>query len=201
MTIKEAVKEAKKQQKAKFIESIELHLKTKPPKEGKRDFKFLLTLPHQKGDILAIVVLTSKPAAAKKAGAKYAGGEELVKKIEKGKIEFDVLLAEPEMMGLLKPLAKNLGRAGKMPNEKSGTLTKDIAKTIKEIMAGRREVKSDEQGGIHLAVGKTDSKEEEINANIQEVINAVKGQRGIEEIKISTTMSKAIPVDLLDNKS
>lgn len=199
MNLKEAIKEAKKGQKAKFTESIELHIKTKPPKEGKADFKFLLTLPNQKkGDILAIAALTSRVAGAKKAGAKFAGGEELVKKIEKGKIDFDIIVAEPKMMGLLKPLAKNLGRAGKMPTDKSGTLTDDAEEAIKEIMAGRREVKSDEQGGIHLKVGKTDSGEKEILENAQEAINAVKGHRGIEEIKISTTMGKAIALDLTE---
>jgi len=199
MNLEETIKNAKKHQKANFKESIELHIKTKPPKEGKADFKFLLTLPHQpKGENFKIVAVTSKVAGAKKAGAKYAGGEELVKKIEKGKVDFDIIGAEPKMMELLKPLAKNLGRAGKMPTEKAGTLTDDVERTIKEIMAGRREVKSDEQGGIHLKIGKTVSLDKEILENIKEAINAVKGHRGIEEISLSTTMGKAIPFDLTE---
>lgn len=192
----EAIKKVKETKFAKFNESIEAHFKLKPAKEGKQDLRFLIKLPHQYGNNLTILVLTSKVEAAKKAGAKYAGGEELVTKIAKGKVDFDVIVAEPKMMGLLKPLAKDLGRAGKMPNDKIGTLTDDVVGAIEEIKAGRREVKSDEQGGIHLLVGKMDTKDEEIIENIEEAKKIISGLRPIESMALCSTMGKSIKVEL-----
>lgn len=203
MTIIEAIEEIKKTKSAKFTESIETHFKVKPSKEGKQDLRFLFKLPHLYGGDLAIVALTSKVKTAKKAGAKYAGGEELVEKIKakgspsgKGKIDFDVIVAEPKMMQFLKPLSKDLGRAGKMPTEKAGTLTKNVVSAVKEIMAGRREIRSDEQGGIHLKVGKVDTKDEEIIENIEEIKKAIASHRPIESLSLCSTMGKAVKVDL-----
>ncbi|MBU2595541.1 hypothetical protein KJ713_01755 [Patescibacteria group bacterium] len=222
MTIVEAIQKIKNKKSAKFNESIEAHFKLKPIKEAKKDLKFLFKMPHQYGDNLppasparspslcsgisgreakqwragAIVALTSKVEAAKKAGAKYAGGEDIIEKIKKIKIEFDIIVAEPKMMQLLKPLAKDLGRAGKMPTDKSGTLTNDVAGTVKKIKEGRREIRSDEFGGIHLMVGKMDTKDAEIEENIEEIKKAIASHRPIESMTLCSTMGKAVKVDL-----
>lgn len=196
MTIAEAIQEVKSKKSAKFNESIEAHFKLKPTKEAKKDLKFLFKMPHQYGDNLAIVALSGKVEAAKKAGAKYVGGEELVGKIKKGKIDFDIIVAEPKMMQFLKLLAKDLGRAGKMPNDKAGTLTNNVAETVKEIKEGRREIRSDEFGGIHLMVGKMDTRDEEIMENIEEIKKTIASHRPIESLSICSTMGKAIKVEL-----
>lgn len=120
MTITEAIEEVKSKKSAKFNESIEAHFKLKPTKEAKKDLKFLFKMPHLYGKEPEILALTEKPDDARSAGAKHSGGEDLVEKIKKGKVDFDVIVAEPKMMQLLKPLAKDLGRAGKMPNDKAG---------------------------------------------------------------------------------
>ena len=196
MTIKEAVAEVKSKKSAKFTESIEAHFKIRPSKEGKQDLRFLFKMPHLYGSDLAIVALTSKVKTAKKAGAKYAGGEELIAKIAKGKVDFDVIIAEPKMMQFLKPLAKDLGRAGKMPTDKTGTLTEDVVSAIGEITAGRREIRSDEQVGIHLLVGKMDTTDEEIIENIEEIKKVISSHRPIESLSLCSTMGKSIKVDL-----
>jgi large subunit ribosomal protein L1 len=201
MTIIEAIQKVKSKKSAKFNESVEAHFKLKPIKEAKKDLKFLFKMPHLYGKEPIILALTEKPDEAKAAGAKYAGGEELVGKVSaKGGSasdrDFDVIIAEPKMMQFLKPLAKDLGRAGKMPNDKAGTLTLDVAAAVKEIKEGRREIRSDEFGGIHLMVGKMDTKDEEILENIEEIKKAVSSHRPIESLVLCLTMGKAIKVDL-----
>lgn len=196
MTITETIQKVKKTKSAKFNESIEAHFKVKPSKEGKQDLRFLFKMPHLYGGDLTIVALTSKVKTAKKAGAKYAGGEELVEKIKKGKVDFDVIIAEPKMMQFLKPLAKDLGRAAKMPTEKTGTLTENVVSAVEEIVAGRREIRSDEQGGIHLKVGKIDTKDEEIIENIEEIKKAIASHRPIESLSLCSTMGKSVKVEL-----
>ena len=196
LSLSEAVKTIKNKKSAKFTESIEAHFKVRPSKEGKQDLRFLCKLPHLAGDGLTIVALTSKVETAKKAGAKYAGGEELVEKIKKGKVDFDIIVAEPKMMGFLKPLAKDLGRAGKMPTEKAGTLNDDVVSAIAEIKNGRREIRSDEQGGVHILIGKMDISDEEIMENIEEIKKAIASHRPIESLSLCSTMGKGMRVDL-----
>jgi large subunit ribosomal protein L1 len=196
MKIAEAIEEVKSKKSAKFNESIEAHFKLKPTKEAKKDLKFLFKMPHLYGKEPVILALTEKPADARSAGAKHSGGEDLVEKIKKGKVDFDVIVAEPKMMQLLKPLAKDLGRAGKMPNDKAGTLAQDVPGAVKEIKEGRREIRSDEFGGIHLMVGKMDTKDAEIEENIEEIKKAIQNLRPIESLALCSTMGKAIKVDL-----
>src|SRR3972149_11387478 len=112
MTITETIKEVKSKKSAKFNESIEAHFKLKPIKEAKKDLKFLFKMPHLYGKEPVILALMEKPDDARSAGAKHSGGEDLVEKIKKGKVDFDVIVAEPKMMQFLKPLATDLGRAG-----------------------------------------------------------------------------------------
>ncbi|MCX6813704.1 MAG: 50S ribosomal protein L1 [Candidatus Azambacteria bacterium] len=196
MIIAETIKEVKSKKSAKFNESIEAHFKLKPTKEAKKDLKFLFKMPHLYGKEPVILALCEKPDETRKAGAKHAGGEDLVEKIKKGKVDFDVIVAEPKMMQLLKPLAKDLGRAGKMPNDKAGTLTNKVAEAVKEIREGRREIRSDEFGGIHIMVGKMDTKESEIEENIEEIKKAIQNLRPIESLFLCSTMGKAVKVSL-----
>jgi large subunit ribosomal protein L1 len=197
MTLDEAIKASKEGKSAKFKETIEAHFKLKPSKEkGREDLRFLFEAPHFYGKEPIIVALTSKVESAKKAGAKYAGGEDAVAKIDKGKIKFDIIVAEPKMMGLLKPLAKDLGRSGRMPTDKAGTLTDNVVEAVESIKKGRREIRSDAQGGVHFPVGKVDTEEKEIKENITELKNAVASHRPIESLTLALTMGKAIRVDL-----
>lgn len=196
MTITEAIAEVKSKKSAKFNESIEAHFKLKPIKETKKDLKFLFKMPHLYGKEPVILALTNNPDKARSAGAKHAGDEDLVEKIKKGKVAFDVIVAEPKMMQFLKPLAKDLGRAGKMPNDKAGTLAQDVPGAVKEIKEGRREIKSDEFGGIHIMVGKMDIKEKEIEENIEEIKKAIQNLRPIESLTLCSTMGKAVKVEL-----
>ena len=196
MTITETIKEVKSKKSAKFNESIEAHFKLKPIKEAKKDLKFLFKMPHLYGKEPVILALMEKPDDARSAGAKHSGGEDLVEKIKKGKVDFDVIVAEPKMMQFLKPLAKDLGRAGKMPNDKAGTLAQDVPGAVKEIKEGRREIRSDEFGGIHIMVGKMDTKEKEIEENIEEIKKAVSSHRPIESLSLCSTMGKSVKVSL-----
>ena len=210
LSLQNAILEIKKTKPAKFNESIEAHFKLKPIKEAKKDIKFLFKMPHLYGKEPIILALTEKPDDARSAGAKHAGGEDLISKIsakgrsasggKKGKVDFDVIVAEPKMMQFLKPLSKDLGRAGKMPNDKAGTLTPNVAEVVKEIKAGRREIRSDESGGIHIMVGKMDTKDEEIIENIEEIKKAIASHRPIESLSLCSTMGKSIKADLTEKK-
>jgi large subunit ribosomal protein L1 len=137
------------------------------------------------------------------AGAEFVGGEDLVKKIESGWLEFDVALATPDMMGMVGKLGKILGRRGLMPNPKSGTITFDLSRAVREVKAGRVEFKVDKGGIIHARFGKTSFADEQLVENLATLVDAInrakpsaaKGQY-FKGLTVASTMGPGIQVDV-----
>jgi large subunit ribosomal protein L1 len=164
-----------------------------------------VVLPHGTGRTVRAAVFAQgeKAQEALKAGADEVGGEDLVKKIEAGWLEFDVALATPDMMGLVGRLGKILGRRGLMPNPKAGTITFDIADAVREVKSGRIEFKVDKGALIHVAIGKASFEPNEILGNLVAVVDAInrakpssaKGQY-FKTLTIASTMGPGIRVDL-----
>ncbi|AEH50942.1 50S ribosomal protein L1 [Pseudothermotoga thermarum] len=205
----EAIKLVKETATAKFDETIELHLVTNiDPKKTEQQVRGTIVLPHGTGKPVRVLVFAKgeKAEEAKRAGADYVGGEELVEKIANENFtDFDVAIATPDMMKVIGKLGKILGPKGLMPSPKSGTVTNDIEATVKEFKAGRIEIRNDKTGCIHLPVGKKsfdDSKlKENIIAAYSQILSmrpsGVKGQF-IKKATISSTMGVGIKLDLAD---
>lgn len=170
----EAINLVKKTSYAKFDGTVELHVKT-VSKKGQDPVRGLVALP-------AGAIKTSKVAVA---------SEELISQIEKGKIDFDILLTTPDMMPKLAKVAKILGPKGLMPNPKAGTIAEDPKKAIDEIAKGRVELRQDPLGNIHVAVGKVSWPVEKLKANIQAALQAVASNR-LDRISLSATMGPGI---------
>ncbi len=153
--VAEAVKLLKENKAAKFDESVEIHIKTNiDPKKGEQQVRGTVVLPHGTGKAKKIAVITSvAEKEAKEAGADIVGGEEMIDKISK-KINFDVLVATPEMMPKLAKIAKILGPKGLMPNPKTETVTTKIKETVEALRKGKAAFKNDDTGNIHQVVGK-----------------------------------------------
>lgn len=203
-SVAEAVKLLKENKIAKFDESVEIHVKTNiDPKKGEQQVRGTVVLPHGTGKAKIIAVVTSTQAeAAKKAGADIVGGEEIIEKLAK-KINFDILVATPEMMPKLAKVAKILGPKGLMPNPKSETVTTKIAETVAALKKGKAAFKNDDTGNIHQVVGKVSFKEEQLQENIQIFLTTLEkskpsGLKGkfISGIAICSTMGKGIKIKL-----
>lgn len=193
-TLDDALKILPKTANKKFEESIELHLKLETPKKGEQNIRGMIKLPHSTGKSVQIAALTVKPEIAKKAGAKLAGADDLIAKIKAGKIDFDILVAEPTMMTKIAPLAKILGPKGLMPNPKSGTISDDIETTIKDLTGGKVEYKADETGNVHMLIGKVKDDAKNLKENINTLIEAI-GANQIRNITICSTMGPGIKID------
>jgi large subunit ribosomal protein L1 len=162
-------------------------------------------LPHGSGKTVRVLVFAKGAAAeaATAAGAEYVGFADMIQKCNEGWAEFDVAVATPEAMTEVRKLGKVLGPRGLMPNPKTGTVTDDTAKAVKEVKAGRVEFKTDKAGNVHVIVGKASFKPEQIEENARAVIDAVakarptsvKGQY-LQSCTLSATMSPAVRVDL-----
>jgi large subunit ribosomal protein L1 len=189
-----------------FDASIEVHLRLGvDPRHADQMVRGTVVLPHGTGNVVRVAVFAQgeKAQEALRAGADEVGGEDLVKKIEAGWLEFDVALATPDSMGLVGKLGKILGRRGLMPNPKAGTITFDLERAVKEVKAGRVEYKVDKAGIVHVAVGKSSFQPDAIVQNLAALIDAisrakpsgVKGQyfRGL---TIASTMGPGIRVDV-----
>ncbi len=201
----EAVKLAKEVAYANFDETFEIHMRLGVnPKYADQMVRGTLVLPHGTGKSVKVAVIASgdKYKEAEAAGADIVGGEDLVEKIQGGWMEFDALIATPDMMRHVGKLGRILGPRGLMPNPKAGTVTFDVANAVKELKAGRIEYKVDKTGIVHNAIGKKSFTEEQLidnaKAYIQTIIKAkpasAKG-RYIHSIYISTTMGPGIKVD------
>ena len=163
-------------------------------------------LPHGSGKTVRVLVFAkSGPAAdaAKAAGAEYVGFDDMIKKCQEGWSDFDVAVATPEAMGEVRKLGKVLGPRGLMPNPKTGTVTEDTAKAVKEVKAGRVEFKIDKAGNVHVPVGKAAFSVVQIEENARSVIEAVVKAKPasvkgvyIQSCTLSATMSPPIRVDL-----
>ncbi|WCJ59553.1 50S ribosomal protein L1 [Fontisphaera persica] len=205
--LKAAVALLAKMPRAKFTETVDLafHLGV-DPKQSDQMIRGTVPLPHGTGKVVRVLVFAKPGAAAeaaKAAGAEYVGFDDMIKKCQEGWAEFDVAIATPEAMTEVRKLGKILGPRGLMPNPKTGTVTEDTAKAVKEFKAGRVEFKVDKGGNVHVPVGKINFAPEQIEENARTVIEAifkarpasVKG-RYVLSCTLSTTMSPPVPVDL-----
>ena len=203
-TLKEAVALAKKTANAKFDETLEVHFKLGiDVKQSDQQVRSTVSLPHGTGKTkkVAVIAKGEKEKEAQAAGADVYGGTELIEKIFGGFMDFDILVVTPDMMKDAAKLGKTLGPKGLMPNPKSGTVTFDVAKTVKELKAGRIEFKADPQGIVHAVAGKLSFPEEKLVENVQTVIDAVlkvkpSSSKGVymESVFLSSTMGAGIAV-------
>ena len=189
--------------KAKFDETVELHVKLGvDSKHADQQVRGTVVLPHGTGKTLRVLVFAKgdKAKEAEQAGADFVGAEELIPKIEKENwFEYDVIVATPDMMGVVGRLGKVLGPKGLMPNPKSGTVTMDVAKAIAEIKSGKVEYRLDKTNIIHLGFGKVSFGAKKLTENYQTVMDAIikakpaaaKGQY-IKSVAVSTTMGPSI---------
>ena len=174
---KEALEVIEKMPKAKFDETVELHVKLGvDSKHADQQVRGTVVLPNGTGKSLKVLVFAKgdKAKEAEAAGADYVGAEELVPKIEKENwFDYDVIVATPDMMGVIGRLGKVLGPKGLMPNPKSGTVTMDVTKAVSEIKSGKVEYRLDKTNIIHLGIGKVSFGTEKLIENYQTIIDAI----------------------------
>jgi len=204
----EAVELAKKAAHANFDETVELHLRMGvDPRNATQQVRGVALLPYGLGKKIRVLVFAQGEAvkAAETAGADYAGGDELVKKIEDGWLEFDTAIATPEMMSKVGKLGKILGRKGLMPNPKSGTVVpaEDLPRVIEDSRKGRVEFKLDRTAIIHVPLGKASFDNEQLVGNLTALIEALlkakpSGAKGqyVRTAVLTTTMGPGIKLDL-----
>ena len=202
----EAISLVKKLAVAKFDETIEAHIRTGcDGRHADQQIRGAVVLPNGTGKQVRVLVFAkdAKAAEAEAAGAEFVGAEELIPKIQKeGWLDFDVVVATPDMMGVVGRLGRILGPKGLMPNPKAGTVTMDVAKAVKEIKAGKIEYRLDKTNIIHVPVGKASFTEEQLSDNFQTLIEAilkarpstVKGQF-LKSVTISSTMGPGVKIN------
>ncbi|PNH20279.1 50S ribosomal protein L1 [Lachnospiraceae bacterium] len=175
--LSDAVALIKKTANAKFDETVEMHVRTGcDSRHAEQQIRGAVVLPHGTGKSVRILVFAKGPKEeeAKAAGADFVGGQELIPKIQnEGWLDFDVVVATPDMMGVVGRLGKVLGPKGLMPNPKSGTVTMDITKAIQEIKAGKVEYRLDKSNIIHCPVGKASFSQEALTENLQTLLDAL----------------------------
>jgi large subunit ribosomal protein L1 len=205
--LKSAVEVLTKFPKAKFNETIDLAFRLGiDPKQSDQMVRGTVPLPHGSGKVVRVLVFAkSGPAAdaARAAGAEHVGFDDLIKKCQEGWADFDVAVATPEAMGEVRKLGKVLGPRGLMPNPKTGTVTEDTARAVKEVKAGRVEFKTDKAGNVHVPVGKLNFNAAQIEENARSVIEAVIKARPssvkgtyVQTCTLSSTMSPPVRLDL-----
>jgi large subunit ribosomal protein L1 len=175
--IADAITLVKKNASAKFDETVELHIRTGcDGRHADQQIRGAVVLPHGTGKTVRILVFAKGPKAdeAQAAGADYVGAEELIPRIQNdGWLDFDVVVATPDMMGVVGRLGRVLGPKGLMPNPKAGTVTMDVTKAINDIKAGKIEYRLDKTNIIHVPVGKASFTEEQLADNFQTLIDAI----------------------------
>ena len=203
----EAVDELKKMAgKRKFDETVDMaiHLGI-DVKKLQQPVRGTLILPHGSGKSVKVLVFATGEDVekAKEAGADYIGGEELAEKIKSGFMDFDNVVATPDMMKVVSPLGKILGPRGLMPNPKSGTVTKDIKGIVTELKKGRIEFRMDKDGNLHIPVGKASFTKEHLIENINTALKSVISARPsnakgnyIRNVSLSLTMSPSLKIDI-----
>lgn len=201
----EAMALVKKTAVAKFDETVEIHIRTGcDSTHADQQIRGAVVLPHGTGKTVRVLVFAKneKVDEAQNAGADYVGGEELIPKIQKeGWLEFDVVVATPDMMGVVGRLGKVLGPRGLMPNPKAGTVTMDVAKAIADIKAGKIEYRLEKKNIIHCPLGKASFTEEQLTDNYNTLMDAivkarpsaVKGQF-IKSISVASTMGPGVKI-------
>jgi len=201
----EAIMLVKQMKRAKFNESVEVHVRTGlNVRHADEQLRGTIALPNGLGKEVKIIVFAQgeKAREAEESGADVVGGEDLAQKIQDGFDDFDVAIATPDMMPVVGKLGRILGPAGKMPNPKVGTVTMDVAKAVKESKAGKVEYRTDRTAIVHLVIGKSDFEEQALLENYAAVIDelirakpsAAKG-RYIRSVTFATTMGPGVKVD------
>ena len=202
----EAIALVKKSATAKFDETIEAHIRTGcDGRHADQQIRGAVVLPHGTGKKVRILVFAkdAKAEEAKAAGADYVGGMELIEKIQKENwFEFDVVVATPDMMGVVGRIGRVLGPKGLMPNPKAGTVTMDVTKAVNDIKAGKIEYRLDKTNIIHVPVGKASFTEEQLADNFQTLIDAinkarpaaVKGQF-LKSVTLTSTVGPGVKVN------
>ena len=201
----EAIALVKKTASAKFDETVEVHIRTGcDGRHAEQQIRGAVVLPNGTGKTVRVLVFAKgdKVAEAEAAGADYVGGDELIPKIQnEGWLDFDVVVATPDMMGVVGRLGKVLGPKGLMPNPKAGTVTMDVTKAINDIKAGKIEYRLDKTNIIHCPVGKASFSEDQLNENFNALMEAIvkakpsalKGQY-LKSISLATTMGPGVKV-------
>lgn len=203
--LEEAVRKLKESAYAKFDESVEMSLRLGvDPKHADQVVRGTILLPNGTGKKVRVLVLTKgeKEKEAKEAGADFVGSDEFIQKITEGWSEIDAIIATPDVMGQVGKLGKILGPKGLMPNPKSGTVTFDVAKAVREIKAGRVEYRVDKAGNIGVPVGKLSFSEDKIVENVKTFLDAVMRAKPaaakgtyLKNASISSTMGPGIRLD------
>ena len=202
----EAIALVKKTAVAKFDETIEAHIRTGcDGRHADQQIRGAVVLPHGTGKKVRILVFAkdAKAEEAKAAGADYVGGMELIEKIQKENwFDFDVVVATPDMMGVVGRIGRVLGPKGLMPNPKAGTVTMDVTKAIQDIKAGKIEYRLDKTNIVHVPIGKASFSEEQLADNFQTLIDAlnkarpaaVKGQY-LKSVTLTSTMGPGVKIN------
>ncbi len=205
--IKEAVSIVKAFKKAQFDEAVDIVMKLGvDPKHSDQLVRGSFSLPKGIGKEVRVVVFASgddKVEMARNAGAVEAGGDDLLKKVEGGWLDFDVAISTPDMMGKVGKLGRVLGPQGKMPSPKSGTVTNDISNTVKEFKEGKIEYRTDSGGNVHVPVGKISFPDEDLVENIKSFIKHIVSNRPpaakgtfVQKISISSSMGPGVRIAL-----
>lgn len=204
-TIEDAVSKVKETASAKFVESVDIAVRLGvDPKKADQAVRGTVALPHGIGKSVRVLVIAKPPKdeEAKNAGADFVGYQDYLQKIQQGWADVDVIIATPDVMADLGKLGKVLGPRGLMPNPKSGTVTMDIARAVKEIKAGKIEFRVDKAGIVHSTVGKANFENQKLVENINTFLQTVmrlkpataKGQY-IKSIVLSSTMGPGVAID------
>lgn len=204
-SLKEAIELLKEVKSTKFDETVELHVNLGiDPKQSSQIVRGAVVLPYGTGKTVRVCVLAKgeKLKEAEQSGAEYYGAEELVEKISKGWLDFDVLIATPDMMKDIAKLGRILGPKGLMPNPKTGTVTTEIKQTVQEVKKGRIEFRNDNYGIIHCSVGKLSFETDKLIENIKTVIETIvrlkpPQTKGVylKNIYLSTTMGPSVKIN------
>ena len=210
----DAISIVKKAAGAKFDETVELHIRTGcDGRHADQQIRGAVVLPHGTGKTVRILVFAKGPKAeeAQAAGADFVGAEELIPKIQnEGWLDFDVVVATPDMMGVVGRLGRVLGPKGLMPNPKAGTVTMDVTKAIKEIKAGKIEYRLDKTNIIHVPVGKASFTEEQLADNFQTLMDAINKAKPstvkgayLKSVTLTSTMGPGVKLNVakLTNES
>lgn len=195
---------AKKTSHVKFDATVELHVNLGvDPRHADQNIRDTVALPAGTGKTVRIAVLSDDGVAAKAAGADISDADSLLADLEKGVIQFDILITTPAFMSKLGKFARTLGPRGLMPNPKRGTVTTDIAKAVAEAKAGRVEYRVDSTGIVHLGAGKVSFTEAQLTENLQAVLTSIKANKPqsvkgnyFKAIYVTTSMGPSIPVDI-----
>lgn len=207
-SLKDALELATKTSPVKFDATVEVHVRLGvDPRQADQNLRDTIALPAGTGKSVRVAVFadTDQVAAAKKAGADVAAADEFLQQLEKGTIDFDILIATPQQMAKLGKYARLLGPKGLMPNPKSGTVTTDVAKAVTEAKAGRVEYRVDSTGIVHVGIGKVSFGADKLLQNGQALLNSIKNNKPaslkstyVKSIFVTTSMGPSISVDIAE---